>query len=505
VSQRLPQPLHIFRKDVLHLWPEILVSCAVLAGFAWANIIVAGAPPAEGLDPATVIAWLLRLLTPVAWLVLLSRLIHDEELVGDRQFWITRPYTWPSLLASKALFVVLFILLPFAIMQAVLLHHAHLYPTLSLKGMGFSLLTFTILTILPLFAIAAVTINFIRYILFSLAALLYAIAAIGIGFWLFPDHFAAPFVEYLLGGLFVLLPLVAIFLAYARREITAARILLAATPIVIILAAALAPVGALVHARYPDNSFGSVVFDTSSANQQPTGRLFVFRGKVDLHLPVQPTLSGDPGKNYATVQYTDLDLTGPNGFHFNTGWQPALPPTFLAGGQPSIVGVTLPQSVYDRIHNTPVTAHLDLAIQAFQPGTPYTVTATEKPFPIPGHANCTVSPHDGSLNCNYPYEHQYGAQVQATVHPGDCLTPGPQSAIAEGLLRNTSSLFDPVATTTTRIGINQHPFPVCPNTPITLIPTDPHGYGRFHLDIPNLNVDTYALRLPVRDPNAQQP
>ena len=37
---KTPQPLHIFRKDITHIWPEVLVSIALMAGFAWAESMV---------------------------------------------------------------------------------------------------------------------------------------------------------------------------------------------------------------------------------------------------------------------------------------------------------------------------------------------------------------------------------------------------------------------------------------------------------------------------------
>ena len=53
----------------------------------------------------------------VAW-YLIARLIHAETLPGDRQFWITRPYRWQSLLGAKVLFVLVFLNLPMTVADA---------------------------------------------------------------------------------------------------------------------------------------------------------------------------------------------------------------------------------------------------------------------------------------------------------------------------------------------------------------------------------------------------
>jgi hypothetical protein len=47
--------------------------------------------------------------------------IHQEPLIGDRQFWVTRPYPRSSLVMAKALFVTAFILVPKLIADAAIL------------------------------------------------------------------------------------------------------------------------------------------------------------------------------------------------------------------------------------------------------------------------------------------------------------------------------------------------------------------------------------------------
>src|SRR5690348_3994597 len=88
------QALHIFRKDARYLWPEICLILALVTVFGWSN------PDA------------IELLVFTATAYLIARLIHAEALPGDRQFWITRPYRWQSLLGAKLLFVLVFVNLP---------------------------------------------------------------------------------------------------------------------------------------------------------------------------------------------------------------------------------------------------------------------------------------------------------------------------------------------------------------------------------------------------------
>jgi hypothetical protein len=81
------QALHIFKKDVRHLWFEIAVVIFVVAAFTFT-----AARRAHWLaDPATnrIGAWsLVMILLPLAWWALIARAIHGEVLPGDNQFWI---------------------------------------------------------------------------------------------------------------------------------------------------------------------------------------------------------------------------------------------------------------------------------------------------------------------------------------------------------------------------------------------------------------------------------
>ena len=115
----MKQMLHIFRKDVRHLWREIAASLALLVAFAWLDIRSWSQPYGEGMATgvsallgAEMLPGLVNLLLPLSWIFLIVRVIQGESLVGDRQFWVTRPYDWKQLLAAKTLFVLTFVNFP---------------------------------------------------------------------------------------------------------------------------------------------------------------------------------------------------------------------------------------------------------------------------------------------------------------------------------------------------------------------------------------------------------
>src|SRR5580658_389901 len=109
---------HIFLKDVRHLWREIAVSLALVVTYgrnvpySWAHpgVAATGAAALVGaFFDAEFWARMLVVLVPVAWVFTVIRVIQSESLVGDRQFWVTRPYDWRQLLAAKLLFILVFV------------------------------------------------------------------------------------------------------------------------------------------------------------------------------------------------------------------------------------------------------------------------------------------------------------------------------------------------------------------------------------------------------------
>src|SRR5437773_7825416 len=74
----MSQTLHIFRKDIRHHWPEVLVSLLLLAAFVWHE-------PAEwsGNFPSFSLLQILfsfvNTLLPLSWCLMIVRLVHEER------------------------------------------------------------------------------------------------------------------------------------------------------------------------------------------------------------------------------------------------------------------------------------------------------------------------------------------------------------------------------------------------------------------------------------------
>lgn len=134
------QALHIFLKDVHHLRLGICLVLALAATLAWQHA-----------DQWTQVLFVL------AAAYLIARLIQDEPIPGDRQFWITKPYKWKSLLAAKVLFILVFVNLPSLSAQVYLLSRAGFPLAHNWDGLVWSQLLNLAVVWLPVAALAALT------------------------------------------------------------------------------------------------------------------------------------------------------------------------------------------------------------------------------------------------------------------------------------------------------------------------------------------------------------
>ena len=255
------QTLHIFKKDARRFWIEILLSAAITAAF-----VVLGALIWPRVDDAQgqmlkALAALLAMLVPVSWWILIARAILAERLVGDTQFWITRPYAWTDLLGAKLLFVAAFLYVPFFIAQCLMLAEAGFAPQDYVPGILFNLLLLTATIVLPLAAIASVTSSFARTTLTLLGIFLGFVIVASMAGILFATNVPGVSRD---TGLCICLVLAllsfacAILLQYSSRRVWASRLVLLVLPIFLIVA--------LVVASKYDQAHMSSVYPVSQGN-----------------------------------------------------------------------------------------------------------------------------------------------------------------------------------------------------------------------------------------------
>jgi hypothetical protein len=162
------QALHIFKKDVLHLKQEIVLMCLIAAVFAAIHAHLSVSDD----------SWWAELALVVTSSFLIGRVVLAEAIPGDRQFWITRPYRWKSLLAAKLLFVIAFVNLPILVADLFILIIDRFPIDASFSGLLWSqALLFTFIA-LPFAALAALSSGMATYIFAQLILL-----ATAFGIW----------------------------------------------------------------------------------------------------------------------------------------------------------------------------------------------------------------------------------------------------------------------------------------------------------------------------------
>jgi hypothetical protein len=390
----MKQIFHIFQKDVRHFWGEIAISLALLAVFAWTGpshwreaLIERQRPlyAPVGLS----IEVLLLLLIPLSWWLLITRVVHEERLVGDRQFWITRPYEWPKLLASKALLVVCFVYLPLAATQWWLLAVAGLHPACHIGALLYDWMLLTALPILPIAALAAVTRNIARMVL-TLLGFFVAVAAIGAlivallqnGAMHSPVERNNPFyVPILLAACAVV-----IGLAYRTRKIVVGRVILLALPGLLILSSVLFSSDATINRHYPEIGTASIQFSLKdNARALETAHVAISSRQLYIQIPL--SASGIAPGDLWVGKGVRITLETGGQILWASPWQELS--FFLPTNGNTFLGFNVDRAVFDRVQREPVTLRLEIALDQARREQVEASQVSLHDVEIPGLGNCS--------------------------------------------------------------------------------------------------------------------
>jgi hypothetical protein len=162
---------HIFRKDVRYLRYE--------ATLVWLFAGIFAAMHLRAPRTLSDIVWIPEVLLFVGVASIIGRLVLAEAIPGNRQFWITRPYRWKSLLGAKVLFLIAFVNLPIFLAQlSIVLIDAFPLGSVVAGLLWSQVLLFAFL--LPLVAFATLsTAKPFQLILFGIAAAVWGLAVSG--------------------------------------------------------------------------------------------------------------------------------------------------------------------------------------------------------------------------------------------------------------------------------------------------------------------------------------
>jgi hypothetical protein len=353
-------------KDARRFKLEIATSLILLAVFTWIGprwwreaFIHEGpssfhTPVALGITEV-----LLMLLIPVSWWLFITRVVHEERLVGDRQFWITRPYEWEKLLAAKALIVACFICPPLAAAQWWLLAEAGLHPASHIGALFYDWLLIAAVFALPLAALAAVTRNFARMTLTLLGILVFAAVAAATASALLqkgvlhsPVEHNNPF------DIPILLVICAtvIVVVYRSRRIALARVIFLALPVLLFLSSVLFSSDAMINRAYPENMAADIQFSPKD-NPWPAHPAISPR---QLYIQIPVRASGIAPGDLWIGKGVRITIEAGGQTLWVSPWQQLS--FYLPTNGDATLGFNVDRTIFDRVQPEPVTLRVEIAL-----------------------------------------------------------------------------------------------------------------------------------------------
>jgi len=230
----------VIEKDLRLYWPIVALIVAVRAG-AWALQAVSVFSQSNAND--------LQSLAQLAGVFLIVAVVQQDPAVSDRHDWLIRPIRKLDLLLAKAIFIILFTVAPMEISDAAIQLTGGMAPSEVLKVITADcvtaligvpgVITFAVLTRTLMIAIAATIAAMAVYIVFFLTSLENVVTGSPVR-WL---------VDLPLFLAVAAIGVIALWLAYRRREMTQARALFAGGILLLFALSCYAPAHALFAAQ----------------------------------------------------------------------------------------------------------------------------------------------------------------------------------------------------------------------------------------------------------------
>jgi len=448
----MKQILHIFRKDARHRWIEIVASLALLALYAWRESKSWG-PTRHTFPELLHFLWGLTVpLVPIAWCFLIVRVVHDENLVGDRQFWVTRPYEWKKLLAAKLLFVAVFINLPMLVVDVVLLAKAGFRPRDHLLGLLWMQLLLTLFMTLPAAAAAAITSSTAQVLILVLLVVMYMIGVASLGS-IVPDSgvWAAQSVPGALGlAVLITACVAAVTWQYARRQTWKARGLLIIASVVIVILVVVTPYRMLVERAYPAIasghpepvvlSLGPTAEHAAKKHESPNEGT-----QVELIIPLRPT--GIAKDSVVGVDGTQFVITAADGTRWSSGWQGGGGSYFWPDRGNGYATVDVPTRFFDRAKAGASRVDVSFALSTYREEDFRSLEVPRGEFRAPGVGICapTLWGFTAALQCRSAMKSpaviaSINTSAQTCPSTPDKPAPPPGIRITEELWSESSGL-----------------------------------------------------------------
>jgi hypothetical protein len=415
----MKQVIHIFRKDVRHHWPVIVLCQAALLGYVWHEI--RGWKSVETyLGFARYLPASIYIALFLTWWLLIFRVVQDESMVGDRQFWITRPYEWKKLLVAKVLMLLVFINLPLFCAQIFFLAEAHFMPLPSLLGVLYMQLLLLMFPFLPMVAMAAVTRNIAQGLLGILSVILFVAAMLALDEYMPKSAEADAFVsDWMQEALLVIACIMAIWVQYKWRRTARARMFLASAPIALIVIFVLAPY--FVHANDDASrpSENSAAFPVALYGKPPASKIPPDKDE-DVAITIPVFTMGPQAGYMAQISSARLRLESENGVRWDSKWQ-GLYNSFLPGQSKWTQDFSISYKEFEKLKSLRWKATVSFKVEIFQDHDARQIKAGDGEFEIPGVGLCRVNTKRfDSMDCHSPLVKPENALLQVNSADTTC-------------------------------------------------------------------------------------
>lgn len=457
---------HIFWKDTRYLWRELAVSLALLIAYGWSvqrqwaettykAVLATGLSAFAGGFFATGF-WtrMLIVLLPISWLFAVVRAIQSDSLVGNRQFWLTRPYDWRQVLAAKCLFVLAFVNLPLLILDLYLLARAGFAPTHYIIGLLWMQLLILVTLVLPISALATITATVVQLLLAVFVIVLYLTGSSYVSAGFPASQFTST--DPLGAILLIATPVVVIGLQYVRRRTAMSRSLILVLMAALVLITLLTPYQTLISRQYPAPKAGEQSPIELKLGKN-LGTWNDFRNpdskRVGITLPL--TISRTDPNFILILRGSRVEVEGPNARSWDAGWASMNSMQVLPGPGFTSVSFAMPTSLYQQLRDSDTRIRVTLAFTYFRDANQRAFVVPEGTFALPDGALCSAPDVNRSrtygdrraLTCLSPLHRPTSLYMTLKLNQSTCAipedaTPVPDDATGGDWIYDSESLAE---------------------------------------------------------------
>jgi hypothetical protein len=354
------------------------------------------------------------------WVFLIVRVVQGESLVGDRQWWVTKPYEWWNLLAAKLLFILIFISVPLFHVHLLLLHQFG-FPMLSnLSTLLLAQLSLYFVLLLPALLLASLTRNFGQLLLTAACILVVVIGITWLDSMIPSEDLESPpaivehFQTILLWGSVIAVPIWQF--ARRRRWVSAAALLgvLAVNSLTSVL---------VPNAKTVEKNYHPIEAQTSPARiavRQPAemsgsrqaNPWFDAATEVSFKVPI--SVSGLASGTMVMVDLMKITTDSPQDSRWSRGWK-YQHVELWPEDQLKSLSYRVRREEYEKVKGKALNLHIELALSEYQEANARILSVPTGNFVDETLGICRVDPwQSSSIQCLKPF---HAPGLMATFDP----------------------------------------------------------------------------------------